>query len=115
MMPFEVAIADTAQRYNLYVNVRHTDNFPYSNLWMKVNTTFPSGKEIENRVNLPLADKSGKWFGAGSGDVITIQVPIQEMAQMPESGNYRFELIQDMRMNPLTDVLDVGIRVERAD
>lgn len=113
-MPFATDIADTATRYNIYVNVRHTDDFPYSNLWVKLYTTFPSGKRIENRINLPLADKSGKWFGEGSGDVITAQVPIQEAAKMPETGAYRFEIAQDMRQNPLTNILAVGIRIEQA-
>jgi gliding motility-associated lipoprotein GldH len=114
-MRFEVPISDTSKLYNIYINLRHADSFPYSNLWVKVNTTFPSGKKMESRVNLPLADKSGKWYGNGSGDVITAQIPIQENAKMPENGNYRFALTQDMRVNPLKDLLDIGIRVETTE
>lgn len=112
-MSFEVPIIDTTSRYNIYINLRHTTDFPYSNIWLKINTIFPSGKKIEGRVNLPLADKSGKWYGSGSGDIITIQIPIQENAQMRETGNYRFDINQDMRMNPLSNILDVGIRIEK--
>lgn len=44
-MPFEVEIADTLARYNVYVNVRHNDDYPYSNLWVMLYTYLPSGKK----------------------------------------------------------------------
>lgn len=112
-LSFEAGIADTSQLYNLYVNIRHTDDYAYSNLWIKIYTTYPSGKLLENRVNLPLADKSGKWLGSGLGSVISNQVLIQANARLPEKGNYRFEIQQDMRSNPLPEVMDIGIRVEK--
>lgn len=115
-MPFEVEITDTIQHYNVYINVRHNDTYPYSNLWVMLYTWFPSGKKIENRVNLPLANKEGRWYGnKGLNSLITNQVLIQENAQMPEIGTYKFEIVQDMRSNPLNGITETGIRVERAN
>lgn len=112
---FEVAISDTVSQYNLYVNLRHTNNYPYSNMWLLIYTTLPSGNKMERRTELPLADKQGKWYGKDSGSIINQQILIQSNAIMPEAGTYRFEFEQNMRVNPLTDVLSVGLAIEKAE
>lgn len=111
---FEANITDTSQQYNMYINVRHTDDYPYSNMWVVVRTTLPNQPTQTQRVELPLADKQGKWYGTGMGDVITQQVMIQPNAVFRAAGKCRFELEQDMRLNPLPNVLSVGMRIERA-
>ncbi|MBK9459018.1 MAG: hypothetical protein IPN94_06195 [Sphingobacteriales bacterium] len=52
---------------------------------------------------------------SGMGDIITQQVLIQPNAIFPMLGKYKFELVQDMRLNPLPDVISAGLRVEVAD
>lgn len=48
---FDVEILDTTMAYNLYINVRHTDEYPYNNLWLKLTTTMPDGSVQENKLN----------------------------------------------------------------
>ncbi|QQS30946.1 MAG: gliding motility lipoprotein GldH [Sphingobacteriales bacterium] len=110
---FEPEISDTVSRYNLYLNLRHSNDYAFSNMWVKVHTTLPSGKKMESRVELPLADKSGKWFGKDSGSIINQQVSIQSNAIMPELGKYKFELEQNMRVDALTEVISVGLTIEK--
>ena len=62
---FDVPITDTTSRYNIYVNVRHTNEYEYRNLWIYAHTHFPSGKQLKTRIDLPLADNEGKWYGKG--------------------------------------------------
>src|SRR6187549_169559 len=38
---FTVDILDTSVLYNLYVNVRHAEIYPYQNIWLIVGTQFP--------------------------------------------------------------------------
>ncbi len=114
VIPFEASITDTNLRYNVYVNLRHTNQYANSNLWVLLYTTFPSGEKLERRVELPLASKEGKWYGNHSGSLVSHQILIQSNAVFPEIGTYRFEIEQNMRRNPLKEVLDVGIRVEMA-
>lgn len=111
---FEAPVTDTVSRYNLYVNLRHTNNYAYSNMWVMIYTTLPSGKKMERRTELPLADKEGKWYGKDSGSIVNQQILIQPNAIMPEAGTYRFEFEQNMRVNPLPDVLSIGLSIEKA-
>jgi gliding motility-associated lipoprotein GldH len=41
-------------------------------------------------------------------------VPIQENAIFPQKGVYTFAIAQDMRVNPLSAIKSIGIRVEKA-
>lgn len=114
---FEVTVspADTAYLYNIYVNIRHTDAYPYSNIWVLVDTQFPGDSTSHpRRVELPLADASGKWLGSGLDDIYEHRIPIQERAILNKPGTYRFTFEQNMRQNPLPYVMNVGLRIEKA-
>lgn len=109
---FKINIEDTAQRYNLFVDVRHNFYFDWRNLWVKVITEYPNHKTELARVNLPLSASDGVWYGKCSGDICEMRVGIQENAIFPQKGTYTFTIIQDMRQNPLDKIIDIGMRVE---
>lgn len=113
---FEVTLQpeDTAYLYNIYVNVRHKDSYPYSNIWLQIHTQFPGEKPSVKRVELPLADVTGKWLGSGLDDMFEHRIPIQEKALLPKPGTYKFTFEQNMRQNPLPDIMNVGLRIEKA-
>ena len=113
-VPFDFEITDTSIYYNIYVNVRHKVSYSYNNLWLIVRTTFPSGEMIKKRVELPLADKDGKWYGNCMGNICDIQIPIQGPAYFNTPGKYTIELEQNMRQNPLPYIMEMGVRVERS-
>lgn len=116
MPEFEVTLKpqDTAYLYNIYVDVRHKDAYPYSNLWLMVDTQFPGEQPRSQRVELPLAGVEGKWLGSGLDDIYEHRIPIQEKAILNKPGTYRFTFKQTMRQNPLPDVMNVGLRIEKA-
>lgn len=114
---FEVELApeDTAFYYNIYVNVRHTDAYPYNNLWLLIRTLTPGDSTAAvRRVELPLADTYGKWLGNGLDDIFEHRIPIQQNALLSKPGLYRFSFEQNMRQDPLPYVMSVGLRVEKA-
>ena len=110
---YTVAVADTTTRYNIYINVRHSFLFEWRNIYIHVGTTLPDGKKMEKRVSLPLSEADGKWFGSCLGDNCDLPVMIQHDAKFPQVGKYTFTIRQDMRVNPLTNIKSIGLRVER--
>jgi gliding motility-associated lipoprotein GldH len=113
-IPFELQIKDTTKLYNVYVNVRVSSDYKYSNLFMWVNTTNPDKKTDQRRVEIKLADETGKWLGKGLGDIYDYQFPVFQRIKFPNSGFYRFELEQNMREDTLAYVKAVGVRIEEA-
>lgn len=110
---FSVEITDTAARYTISVTVRHTNEYPFSNLWLQVSSNYSGVKPKTRRVELPLADKQGKWIGTGMDDIFEHRIPIQQNARFNKTGVYHFSFKQDMRMNPLPHVMGIGLRIEK--
>ncbi|GAA4314811.1 gliding motility lipoprotein GldH [Compostibacter hankyongensis] len=110
---YEVSITDTAARYNIYVTLRHTDAYPFSNIWLLIRTRHAGDSTLSRRVELPLADRQGRWLGSGVDDIFEHRIPIQENARFGKPGTWFFSLEQNMRLNPLPHVMNVGIRIEK--
>jgi hypothetical protein len=111
---YTLAVKDTATRYNVYINIRHSFQYEWRNIYVQVGTTLPDGKRLEKRVNLALSEADGKWFGSCLGDNCDLPIMIQHDAKFPQVGSYTFTIRQDMRTNPLPLIKSVGLRVERA-
>ena len=110
---FVAEIKDTNQHYNLFINVRHSFQFDWRNVWVKITTTLPDGQSAEKRVNLVLSEPDGHWLGDCLGDNCDMQVSIQQNAIFPKAGKYTFKIVQDMRVNPLKGIKSVGLRIEK--
>ncbi len=111
---YTVEVKDTVTRYNIYINLRHSFQFDWRNVYVQVGTQLPDGKKMEKRVNLPLCEPDGKWYGSCLGDNCDVPVMIQHDARFPMPGKYTFTLRQDMRVDPLDKVKSVGLRIEKA-
>jgi len=111
---FDVEIDDSLATYDYYINIRHTVDYRYSNLYVFMNTTYPNGNIGRDTVEFVLADKSGKWYGKGWGDVKDISVPIVKEMKFPLKGAYTFQIQQAMRIDTLKEINDIGIRIEHS-
>jgi gliding motility-associated lipoprotein GldH len=63
-------------------------------------------------VEIMLATPEGKWMGKGLGDLWDNQILFKRNVTFPEPGEYKFEITHAMRANPLTGILDGGMRIE---
>ncbi|MDP6909826.1 MAG: gliding motility lipoprotein GldH, partial [Flavobacteriales bacterium] len=109
---FDVEVTDTMKGYDFYIDLRNGATYPYSNIYMFVNTTFPSGRTARDTVECILADPSGRWLGTGLGDILDNHILFKQNIRFPNSGTYKFEFEQGMRMKELPAILDVGISIE---
>ena len=66
------------------------------------------------RIDLTLAAPDGKWLGKGTASVISYRIPIIQK-DVPKPGTYHFELEQNMRVNTLPNVINIGMAVEKGD
>jgi gliding motility-associated lipoprotein GldH len=112
---YDVKIDDEKIAYNLYFNLRVTGDYKYSNIFVLITQTGPDGKSRVKRYELKLADKDGEWLGEGSGNLYSYQSPFLTNYKFPAKGIYHFYIEQNMRDNPLSEVSNVGLRVEKAE
>ena len=110
---FEVIIADTSSPHNFYINVRNAGAYPYSNLFLFLETEFPDKVYARDTIECILADNSGRWLGDGSGDIWDNRILFKKGVRFRKAGKYIFTLEQAMRVQNLPMIMDVGIRIEK--
>ncbi|MBS1783521.1 MAG: gliding motility lipoprotein GldH [Bacteroidetes bacterium] len=114
---FKVDIKDTNAHYNLYFIIRHTEAYPFSNIWLWAYIKEPGDTSFKrSRIEIPLAEQSGRWLGRGMGEIWEQRMPMtRNDAPMvfKKPGIYQIRLEQNMRINPLPDILQIGLRIEK--
>lgn len=111
-LDFTFSIDDTLTLYNLYLEVTHTTDYAYQNLYTRIYTRFPSGERKGQTVSLELADRTGAWQGDCRGQTCRFLAPIQMNAFFNEPGAYVFTLEQYMRESPVAGLQTVGFKLE---
>jgi gliding motility-associated lipoprotein GldH len=109
---FEVEVDDTISLHNIYIQVRHTVEYPMNNLYMFVHVKGPTGQNMKDTVNLILAAPDGRWTGKGSGNLRELRLLYRQQTKFGQTGKYTFFLEQAMR-KPELPVTDLGLRLER--
>lgn len=122
---FTFQIKDTSVSYDIYILLRHNNKYKYNNIWVKLWAQAPADSLQKLSLELPLANKEG-WLGTGMDDVFAHRIrvggeaeklsflkPAADGFRFSKPGAYSFTLEQIMRDDPLPDVLNVGIRLEK--
>ncbi len=115
---FSFEVMDTVNRHDLYIDIRHTGDYPFQDLFLFVDLSGPDGRHLRDTVECLLADPGGRWYGKGQGFIFADRIQAHVLYKMrnrfPASGRYTVQLEQAMRTEELKGVLDVGISVERS-
>lgn len=115
---FSFDITDTLNGHNVFIDVRHTGDYAYSNLYLFVDLEGPVGRTKRDTVECLLADPMGRWHGKGTGFIFASRTRDAKVLyrmgnRFPQAGRYSITLEQAMRDNPLPGIIDVGVSIER--
>ena len=110
-LDFNFDIQDTSKLYALILDVDHTTDYPFQNIYFNISTSFPSGKRLQQPLSSDLAEKSGKWHGKCSGKNCTASINLQERAKFNEMGKHRINIAQFSRDSVLMGVEEVSLKV----
>lgn len=115
---FKFEITDTAADHDMQFLIRHTEAYPYSNIWLMVHVKKPGDTLFERtRVEIPLAEPTGKWLGRGMGEIWEQRMQMHlgtDSTFLNIPGMWEVKLEHNMRMEPLPEILQVGLRVEKS-
>jgi gliding motility-associated lipoprotein GldH len=110
----DFTITDTSSLYNLYIVLRHTDAYRYNNIWLNIGSQAPADSMRYQRFDLQLGTDSKGWEGNGMDDIWEVRKSITNGPfKFNKTGNYKFSVAHVMRENPLPEIMNVGIRVEK--
>lgn len=107
-------ISDTSASYRIYFILRHTDAYPFSNIWIQIKSRLP-GETVERseRFEVRLATDD-KWLGTGMDDLFDHRVLLyRDAVKFSKPGEYTIRISHDMRVEPLEGVVNMGLRIEK--
>ena len=105
---FNYQIPDKKVGYQVLVYVRHTERYPYQNMWLFVDNAGQT-----DTIEFYLADDRGRWLGDRHHGMIEMPVLMEDAKLFPDTGVYRLSVRQGMRDTLLRGITDVGLEVIR--
>lgn len=105
---FDYSIADTSAQYKMLVYVRHTEKYPYQNMWL-----FLNNGTISDTIEFYLADDRGQWLGNKHHGFIEMPVLIEDNYHYSDTGVYHLSVQHAMRDTLLRGITDIGIEISK--
>ncbi|MBA7552747.1 Gliding motility lipoprotein GldH [subsurface metagenome] len=112
IIDFEFPVSDTAKAYDLFLQIRNSGSYSFSNVWLFVETYAPNGSSLRDTVEIILTDNAGCWLGKGIGNVNEMQVSFKQNVYFLHRGIYKVTIQHAMRDSTLLGILDIGLRLQ---
>ncbi|MBK5269473.1 MAG: gliding motility lipoprotein GldH [Bacteroidia bacterium] len=110
---FTFTIKDTTKPYQIFLVLRHTEKYNFTNIYVNLYAQLPGQDTvIKIRRDLTLATNDKGWLAEGMDDIYEHRIELGEPEKL-KAGTYTFTLEQIMREDPLENVLDAGLRIEK--
>ncbi|MBD5232040.1 MAG: gliding motility lipoprotein GldH [Bacteroidales bacterium] len=102
--------ANPAERYDVILAIRHTEEYPYRDLYLNVESN-PQA-QLPKEVHLTLAGNSGKWTGKGLYGLYTVTDTLARDIPLPALLNA--SVGQNMRRGNIPGIVNVGLIIQRS-
>lgn len=120
VVSFELPELDSTKRYNLFLNLRNNNNYPFNNLFLIVALELPNGFTKVDTLEYLMANPDGTLLGDGFTDLKESKLLFKEKVRF--RGKYKVHIKQAVRENgkvqgikELEGITEVGFRIEKID
>ncbi len=113
---------DTTERYDLFLNLRSNNDYPFNNIFLIVSMETPGGMTKVDTLQYQMAEADGKLLGEGFSDVKESKLFYKEKYKFSAIGDYKIGIQQAVRQSgkvagekELKGITEVGFRIEKLD
>jgi gliding motility-associated lipoprotein GldH len=121
VMTFEIPRLDSLKKYNMFLHLRNTHDYPFNNIFLIASMEFPHGLTITDTLEYRMANPDGSWLGTGIGPVKESKLVYKENVSFIEEGIYILSVSHAVRNNGevqgvshLDGITEVGYSIEEA-
>lgn len=114
-LEFIIEAEDTSQLYDLILELTHSNEFSYQNLYVRSTTHFPSGNSVKDPISLNLGDLSGSWNGDCSGSTCVAPILLRAHFRFSELGAHRIVFEQFSRMPEIKGIMEMRLLLCNAE
>jgi len=111
---FNFEIKDITVPYNVSLQLRNNDMYPYQNIWMLYEESQSAEKTVKDTIEFLLADDFGKWKGNGIS-LYQNRIPVKNGYIFPDTGKYTISIRHGMRDDKLKGIENIGLHIESID
>jgi gliding motility-associated lipoprotein GldH len=122
IVTFELPKLDPKKFFNLYVNVRDNDDYPFNNLFLIVSLEQPNRKVKVDTLEYQMTNPDGTLLGDGFSDVKENKLFYKGKTNFSQKGVYKVYIQQATRqtgkiegVTALPGITDVGFRIETTE
>jgi gliding motility-associated lipoprotein GldH len=122
IISFSFTQKDTIKPFNLFVNLRNNNKYPYNNLFLIVELEQPNKQTIVDTLEYQMANADGTLLGDGFTETKESKLFYKEKYQFKNSGTYNVYIQHAVRhsgkitgLENLEGILDVGFRIESTE
>ena len=117
VVSFNLPELDSTQRYNIFINLRDNNDYPYNNLFLIVTLETPNGFTKVDTLEYQMAAPDGSLLGEGFTDIKESKLFYKESVRF--RGKYKLQIKQAVResgkvpgVTQLEGITDIGLRIE---
>ena len=111
LIDFSFEVRDTAQAYDIWLDVEHDRDFSYANLYTRIHTVFPAGDTAQQVVSLELTDGMGQWKGSCKGSECDRKIPLLTDTYFRNPGIHHIVFEQYTREENLRGIHTLGLEI----
>ena len=119
ILTFKLPKLESEKRYNLFVNVRDNNDYPFDNLFLIVSLEQPNKKVVVDTLEYKMANPDGTLMGDGFTDIKESKLFYKENVPFSQKGEYKIHIQQAVRqtgkiagVENLKGITEIGFRVE---
>lgn len=122
IVTFNLPEMDSVKNYNLFVNIRNNNDYPFNNIFLIVALDLPNGVTKVDTLEYMMAAPDGTLLGEGFSDYKVNKLFYKENAVFKPAGKYQVSIEQAVRQNgkitgveALKGISEVGFRIESTE
>jgi gliding motility-associated lipoprotein GldH len=122
IVTFDLPKLDSKKAYNLYVNVRDNDDYPFNNLFLIVSLEMPNRQVKVDTLEYQMTNPDGTLLGDGFSDIKENKLFYKDRETFNQKGVYKIHIRHANRQTgkiegvaSLPGVSDVGFRIESTE
>lgn len=122
VITFELPKLDSKKAFNLYLNIRDNDDYPFNNIFLIVSLEQPNKQIKVDTLEYQMTNPDGTLLGDGFSDIKESKLFYKNNVRFSQKGTYKIHIKHATRqtgkiegVTSLPGISDVGFRIESTE
>ncbi len=111
---FNFTLEDTTASYQLILNIRYIQGYPYKFLHLNIDITNPAGKTMVHEAKIQIISDEKKYIGDGAGSYWDLDYPVPEY-NFHQKGIYKISIEHTMNNEIAYPINEIGISIVKKE